>query len=96
MQALTLNFGPGVNLPAPAEVKLPDRNGKEFAEGGCVTCHGLHRVVAAKRSPQEWRSVVHRMVFLGSALPDDDVAAAMDYLNVNYGSPEATSLGQRP
>jgi mono/diheme cytochrome c family protein len=93
---LTTNFGPGVDIPASTEIKLPDGKGKEFVEGGCVTCHGLDRVVAARRSPLEWRRIVHRMIFLGSTLPDDDVAAATDYLNAISGLSERTSLQQKP
>ncbi len=88
---LVANFGPGVNVPASAPVTLPDGQGKEVVEGGCGLCHGMDRVVAARRSPADWQSIVARMVYLGAPLSGDQAKAAVDYLSAHYGPGEKTA-----
>ena len=67
---LATNFGPGVPFPGqqPAQVSLPDGQGKDVVEGGCALCHGLDRVAAAKRSKSDWDNVLNRMIFFGAPL----------------------------
>jgi mono/diheme cytochrome c family protein len=84
-------FGPGANLPQFASVTLPDGQGKEVIEGGCGLCHGLDRIAAAKRSPQDWQDVVTKMVFLGAPLSADQAKAAVDYLNANFSDSGKTA-----
>ncbi len=88
---LSTAFGPGANLPQFPAVTLPDGQGKEIVEGGCALCHGLDRVAAAKRSPQDWQSIVARMVFIGAPLSGDQVKAATAYLNANFGTGSQTA-----
>lgn len=83
---LATNFGPGVNVPKGADVTLTDGQGKEVVEGGCALCHGLDRVVAAKRSKGEWQLIVKRMIFLGAPLDGDQANTVVSYLDSNYGS----------
>jgi mono/diheme cytochrome c family protein len=83
---LATNFGPGVNVPKGADVTLPDGQGKEIVEGGCALCHGIDRVVAAKRSTDEWQKIMTKMVFLGAPLDADQVKAATAYLVANYST----------
>ena len=83
---LSTVFGPGANLPQFAAVTLPDGQGKEVIEGGCALCHGLDRITAAKRSPQDWQDVVSKMVFLGAPLSADQAKAAIAYLDANFSA----------
>ena len=85
-------FGPGVPFPGPAApaVTLADGAGKEIVEGGCALCHGLDRIAAAKRAPDQWKRIVDRMVFFGSPLSDDQQKTALAYLTAQY-SPAQTA-----
>jgi cytochrome c5 len=85
---LTASFGPGVPFPGPpaAAVTLPDGPGKELVEGGCALCHGLDRVVAAKRGKSEWNGIVAHMVFLGAPLAPDQATTIAAYLDSKFGA----------
>jgi mono/diheme cytochrome c family protein len=83
---LATNFGPGVNVPKSEPVTLADGQGKELVEGGCAMCHGLDRVVAAKRSAGEWQKIVDKMIFLGAPLSPEQSKTLTAYLTTNYGA----------
>jgi hypothetical protein len=85
------HFGPGVNVPKGADVTLADGQGKEIVEGGCGLCHGIDRVVAAKRSKGEWQKIVDKMIFFGAPLNADQAKTATDYLAANYGEQKAAA-----
>jgi mono/diheme cytochrome c family protein len=88
---LSTAFGPGANLPQFASVTLPDGQGKEIVDGGCALCHGLDRITAANRSPQEWQAIVAKMVFFGAPLSGDQAKAATDYLAANFSASGKTA-----
>lgn len=54
----------------------------------CTRCHTLAPIEARPRSPQEWESVVYRMIQLGAKLNDRDALRAVEYLATNYGTPQ--------
>ncbi len=83
---LTINFGPGVNVPPSAPVTLPDGPGKEMVEGGCALCHGLDRIAETKRSPAQWQNIVNRMIFFGSPLSPDQAKTVVAYLGNQFGA----------
>jgi mono/diheme cytochrome c family protein len=85
---LATSFGPGVPFPGPpaAAVALPDGAGKELVEGGCALCHGLDRVVAAKRRKGEWNGIVARMVYLGAPLEQDQAKTVAAYLGAKFAA----------
>jgi mono/diheme cytochrome c family protein len=84
---LATSFGPGVPFAvAPPAMTLPDGNGKELVEGGCALCHGLDRVVAAKRSKGEWNGIVARMVFFGAPVDVDQAKTVAAYLDSKFGA----------
>ena len=85
---LTVNFGPGVNVPQSTPVALPKGDGSEIVEGGCGgLCHGLDRIALAKRKPAEWSAIVKRMVFLGAPIGDQDITKVTAYLSDKFGAP---------
>jgi cytochrome c5 len=85
---LATSFGPGVPFAGPpaAAVTLPDGAGKELVEGSCGLCHGLDRVVAAKRHKSEWNGIVARMVFFGATVAPDQATTIAAYLGSKFGA----------
>lgn len=90
---MVASYGPGVPFPGqqPAKVTLADGAAKSLVEGGCALCHGLDRVVAAKRTKEQWQTIVNRMIYFGSPLSGDQVSSVVDYLAANYGAPQTAS-----
>jgi mono/diheme cytochrome c family protein len=84
---LSTNFGPGINVPPPvAQVTLPEGAGQELVAQRCSLCHGLDRVVAARRTPTEWEAIMSRMVFLGAPAAGDDGKRITSYLEEKLGT----------
>jgi len=83
---LTLNLGPGANLPPAKPVTLPDGAGKNLVETRCALCHDLERVAAAKRSRGAWPTIVADMVWRGATATADEAKTISDYLAANFGS----------
>jgi cytochrome c len=85
---LSTALGPGVPLPGPppAQVTLPDGQGKELVEGACALCHGLDRVAATNRSPHQWDGIVSRMVFYGAPVSPEQSKTIAVYLGSQFGS----------
>jgi mono/diheme cytochrome c family protein len=82
---LANNFGPGVNLTPPTvPVSLPQGAQRELVQERCVLCHGLDRVVAARRTPAEWQAIVARMAFLGTPMSAEEGKRIGAYLQQNF------------
>lgn len=80
-------FGPGVPFAAPfkQDVHLADGAGSALVAQDCGFCHGLDRVVAARRSGTQWAAIVQRMRDVGAPLDDGQQKQVVDYLETNYG-----------
>ena len=70
---------------------MPDGPGKEIVTSKCVMCHGLDRVVPARKTRQAWQLTVNRMAYflderpdLGGPLSSDDKKSVHDYLSKNF------------
>jgi virginiamycin B lyase len=63
---------------------LPEGNGKEIVETACGFCHSLNTVINTGHSPEEWKTVMHMMVNIGSPVPEVQFAAVTDYLAKNF------------
>jgi cytochrome c5 len=83
---LSLNLGPGANLPPAKPVTLPDGAGKNLVETRCGLCHDLERVATVKRGKQAWPVIVNNMVAWGATATPDEAKAMTDYLAANFGS----------
>jgi len=83
---LTLNLGPGANLPPQKPVTLPDGAGKNLVETRCALCHDLERVAAVKRSRAQWPAIVANMVERGATATPDEAKAISNYLAANFGN----------
>jgi cytochrome c5 len=82
---LSLNLGPGVNLPPAKPVALPEGNGKQLVETRCTVCHDLERVAEVKRNKQDWAPIVSSMVAWGAPATPDQAKTITDYLAANFG-----------
>jgi competence protein ComEA len=59
---------------------LPDGPGKEAVQQNCVRCHLLRSLVAARHTRLEWDNVVTDMIGRGAVIPENEIAAIVDYL----------------
>jgi hypothetical protein len=59
-------------------------DGKALTEERCVECHDLQRVEAAKKTPEEWKANVERMVDKGAKLNEAEQQAVIEYLSEAY------------
>jgi cytochrome c5 len=82
---LSLNLGPGANLPPAKPVALPDGSGKNLVETRCALCHDLERVATAKRQKASWPVIVSNMVAFGATATPDEAKSMTDYLSANFG-----------
>jgi cytochrome c5 len=83
---LSLNLGPGANLPPAKPVTLPDGSGKNLVETRCELCHDLERVATIKRSRTQWPAIVANMVARGATATPDEAKTISDYLAANFGN----------
>ena len=83
---LSLNLGPGANLPPARPVTLPEGHGKELVETRCSLCHDLERVATIKRATKDWPVLVANMVTWGATASPDEAKTISDYLAANFGN----------
>ena len=83
---LSLNLGPGANLPPAKPVTLPEGAGKNLVETRCGLCHDLERISTVKRGKQVWPVIVGNMVAWGATATPDEAKTMSDYLAANFGS----------
>ena len=70
-------------LPAQAQVRLPDGNGKAIVERACTVCHGLGEIVRSGYQGDDWRRIVPLMVGYGAAVSGAEMPVVIDYLAKN-------------
>ena len=83
---LTLNLGPGANLPPGKPVKLPDGRGRDLVEARCGLCHDLERVATFKRGSRAWPAIVADMIERGAPTTPEEAKIIGDYLAANFGN----------
>ena len=59
-------------------------DGQALTEERCSVCHGLDRIESAKKTPEEWRANVERMVDQGAELNGAEQEAVIEYLSETY------------
>jgi cytochrome c5 len=82
---LTLNLGPGINLPPEQPVVLPEGPGKHLVETRCNLCHDLERIATAPRHKGDWPTIVANMVARGGTASPDEAQSIADYLATHFG-----------
>lgn len=82
---------------APVKLSLPGDStalkagaGIEAATASCLTCHSAEYISTQPRlTSTAWKASVDKMkAKFGAPIPDDQVAALVDYLTANYGKPD--------
>jgi hypothetical protein len=71
--------------PAAATVAVsgsPD--GQALLAERCTKCHNLDRVHAAKKTADEWKTTVSRMMGKGAQLTSEEETVLLDYLAKTY------------
>ena len=69
---------------APAQVELPDAPGKDETVRLCGTCHEAQRAAAVKLTREGWQDTIAKMVELGAAGSDEELAKVLDYLAEHF------------
>lgn len=70
--------------PAPAHPQADDPNAAVFKRV-CGNCHTPERIVASRRSADQWQEVMENMITRGAKGSDDDLNAVFEYLMAHYG-----------
>ncbi|MCZ6629076.1 MAG: hypothetical protein O7E56_12705 [SAR324 cluster bacterium] len=81
-------------IPSAVQAQFPEGKGNEIVEMVCGQCHGLNNISDARRTMEEWESVVSDMVARGAPLLIDEIDTVTEYLAENFGPqspPPATS-----
>ena len=87
----------GLSLASAAGAQdLPPGAGHEMVQTACTTCHGADVIVSQRRSADEWKDVVSRMVGNGAPLADDQFAVVVKYLSDTLGPEGAAPVAQGP
>lgn len=59
-------------------------DGKALLEERCTKCHDLTRIVSKKKTAEDWKATVERMVGKGAVLNADEQQVLIDYLTKNF------------
>ena len=65
---------------------LPEGAGKELIFKNCQACHELDRILKKRRSPNEWKMLVQKMIEEGLEISDKDKKTVIDYLVTHLGT----------
>jgi len=68
-----------------AQVQLPDDPNKKVVERLCNTCHSVGLAVSQRRTKAAWAKSVDDMTGKGLKATDEEMDAAVEYLNKYYG-----------
>jgi cytochrome c5 len=70
---------------APTQIQAPPAlDGQTLLEERCTRCHDLSRVEQARKTADEWRTTVERMVGKGANLTPQEQEALIQYLAETY------------
>ena len=87
-EAPTATEVPPTEVPpteAPATEEAPAAlEGKSLLEERCTQCHGLGGVERAKKTEEEWKATVERMVGKGAQLDEAEQELLIQYLAETY------------
>ena len=79
LSALIGACGKSAEPAQPAEL-----DGEALAKERCSACHPFERVESAKKTPEEWKANVERMVAKGAKLDAGEQEAVIEYLSEAY------------
>jgi hypothetical protein len=58
--------------------------GEELMQATCGRCHNLSRVTTKKKTAEQWKVTVDRMISRGARLTADEETRLVDYLAATY------------
>jgi Helix-hairpin-helix motif len=111
MKNLALFSTLALSALVPAFAELPDGPGKPIIERSCDGCHRAAAMVDYHKTPEEWDTIVRRMIGRGAQVQGGEVDTLIAYLsksfpkiedasklNVNKATPEqlVTVMGLTP
>ena len=72
--------------PTSPAGSAPGLDGAALVNSRCTACHNQDRIKQAKKTPDQWKATVTRMVVTnGAKLNADEQAAVIAYLAKTYG-----------
>jgi cytochrome c5 len=71
-------------VPAQEEPAPSTLDGKTLVQERCTKCHGLGQVERAKKTEEEWKATVERMVAKGAQLSQAEQELVIQYLAETY------------
>lgn len=66
------------------QVTPPTLDGHSLVQERCTKCHNLGRITQAKKTEEEWKATVERMVGKGANLGSAEQEAVIRYLAETY------------
>ena len=89
IEAPTATEVPPTETPVPTEAPAteeapPTPDGKTLLQERCTRCHDLGRVERARKTEEEWKATVERMVGKGAQLSQADQELVIRYLAETY------------
>lgn len=72
-------------VPTQVEEPTPSTlDGETLVQERCTECHDLGRVERAKKTEEEWKATVERMVGIGAQLNQAEQELVIQYLTETY------------
>jgi mono/diheme cytochrome c family protein len=88
--ALALAAAPADPADAGSTV-LPPGNYRDLVLRTCAVCHPIDRVVAQRRSQEQWDQLIGVMVDRGAQASDEQQQQILQYLVQNFGRADPAS-----
>jgi cytochrome c5 len=87
---ITSSADTATDAPSVAEAggadALPAGAGRDQFIRSCAVCHPIERVVAQRRSVEQWDAMIARMVALGARASEEDQQRIFEYLVQYYST----------
>jgi competence ComEA-like helix-hairpin-helix protein len=80
----------------PQTERLPPGPGKAEVGAVCVACHAVTNIRRQRLSRDEWSSEISDMLDRGAKANDDQIAAILDYLTLNFGKDSKIRVNTAP
>lgn len=79
---------PPATVPTPeltlSPASAPASDGATLLRERCATCHGVDRVESARKTAEEWKQTVDRMIRRGAQLTEAERSVLVEYLATHY------------
>ena len=76
--------------PVTAGIAPADGPGKAAAEAACLPCHSSDIIRQQRLTRTQWTGTLTKMVNWGTAIPDGQKDALLEYLVTNFGPDNAS------